>query len=149
MGKTIQFVLDTASPSIYGTPQVGLYGPAAFVQQFEYTISFTETLYCEIPYEFTLRLTLSHNDVDQRTFSHGSHGTGLHVKCTGDVIKYRFDMNELNDYESGHSFDVTDVTILLEGVQDMARNQLDMDPITSVWDRRSSGGMSTSVETWD
>ena len=147
--ETIQFVLDKEPPAIYGTPQVGLYGPAEFVKQFEYTISFTETLYCEMPYEFTLRLTLSHNGVVQRTFSHGSHGSGLQVKCTGEVIKYRFVMHELDDYENGHSLDRTDVTILLEGVQDMARNQLDMDPITSVWDRSSSGGMTTSVETWD
>ena len=146
--ETIQFVLDKTPPIVYGTPQVGLYGPSEFVKQFEYSISFTELLYCEMPYVFDVIITFSNeNGVDDDQIF--ENGEGIHVMCAGNTIKYRFDAYALDNYESGHSFGSTDVKICLERVQDMARNQIVMEPISSQWDRSSSGGMSASVETWD
>ena len=144
---TVEFVLDKTPPALYGTSQVELHGPIEFVKHYEYTISFTEALYCEMPHVFSLPLTLLHGNDDDKTFSHGS---GIYVKCTGEVIKYRFDMNEFDIHASQYSLqtNVTNVTLQLDGVQDIARNLMTRYVSTSVWDRSVSEGTSTSSLSW-
>ena len=137
--ETIEVIIDRTPPAIYGTPAVELHGPVNFVKHFEYTISFTEPLYCEMPFVFNLELTFD----GQTSFTHGD---GIHVMCTGNTIKYRFDMNRLERFETDNPTTGTGVRVvlLLAGVEDVARNQMvQTDPNESIisdstWDRSTS-----------
>ena len=133
--KTIEFVFDTNPPAIYGKPKIELIGPFDSVQQDEFIFPFTEVLYCIEPYVFNLTVTLSiHelNDEDSHAFFQGS---GIRILCEGREIKYRFDVDVLNDYISQYSSqtDEIHVNIQLEGVEDMARNRMDTFDRSFTW----------------
>jgi len=141
--EIIEVIIDRTPPVIYGTPQIKLQGPFEFVQHFEYSILFTELLYCEIPYVFNLKLILA----GSKTFEHGD---GIHVMCTGNAITYRFDMNELENFATSISSE-TIVTVLLElnEVEDVAHNQMVVtDPFESTWDRSTDATITGSLAAW-
>jgi len=126
--RVVEVVLDSIPPAIYGVPQVKLTGPIDSIEQNEYTISFTETLYCEMPYVFKLTLTL-----EDRIFSHSS---GLYVKCIGEVIKYRFDEDELQNHALQYFSQANEIPVIvqLEGVEDLAHNQMNTYTFDFTWE---------------
>lgn len=145
--ETIEFVLDRTAPTIYGIPYVKLHGSADFVKHNEYSILFTEVLYCRTPYVFGLTVTLG-------AISY-SHGSGIHVMCVGNTIRYRFDMNVINMYsDSG----ITDTTVELSGVRDLAGNQMAPRKFDSQWNRpvaneapslsQPASGVASSMQDW-
>ena len=69
---------------------------------------------------FDLLVSLSNGQGEDRAFSHRS---GIHVLCKEEEIKYRFDVDELDTYMQDYqSLANTQVTIVLDGVEDLAGN---------------------------
>ena len=133
----VEVVLDKTPPALYGDPHIQLSGSVDSVKRGEYRFVFTEPLYCEEPHVFQLAVTLSAGDNSQ-TFTHGDNGSGIVTKCSGEEIKYRFDANELEDWytaqsSSGSTSLVIEVTILLQGVPDLALNRADDFTFSSSW----------------
>ncbi|EJK55695.1 hypothetical protein THAOC_24543, partial [Thalassiosira oceanica] len=133
----VEVVLDKTSPALFGAPFIQLSGSVDSVKQQVYRFIFTEPLYCEEPHVFHLAVTLSIGQ-NSRTFTHGSHGSGIFAKCSGEEIRYRFDDIELDEWytaqTSAESTDlVIDVNFLLGGVSDLALNRADDFTFASSW----------------
>ena len=134
----IEVVLDKTPPALFGAPFIHLSGSVDSVKQQVYQFIFTEPLYCEEPHVFQLTVTLSIGQ-NSRTFTHGSHGSGIKTICEGREIRYRFDANELDEWytaqtTSSESTDlVIDVNIVLGGVPDLALNRADDFTFVSSW----------------
>ena len=129
--------MDKTPPALYGYPLFHLSGSVDSVKREEYRFIFTEPLYCEEPHVFQLAVTLSIGQ-NSRTFTHGSHGSGIFAKCSGEEIRYRFDANELDEWYTAQTSAegtnvVMDVNVLLGGVSDLALNRADDFTFVSSW----------------
>ena len=133
----VEVVLDKTPPALYGSPFIQLSGPVESVKQEEYRFVFTEPLYCEEPHVFHLEVTLSAGE-NSMTFTHGSHGSGIFAKCSGEEINYRFDANELEEWYMAQSSAestnlVINADISLTNVKDFALNRADSFTFSSSW----------------
>lgn len=131
---TIEFVVDRTPPQIYGTPDLQLVGKADYVKHHEFVIPFTEALFCDEPYLFTLNARLSSGENNLHDFGHEN---GIYVKCKGEEIRFRFDMDELEGISSMYPplTEEVKLEISLSGVHDLARNEMETFRHESSWDR--------------
>lgn len=143
---TIEFVVDRTPPQIYGTPDLQPVGKADDVKHHEFAIQFTEALFCEVPYVFTLRVTLSSGEENQHEFSHDN---GIFVKCEGEEIRFRFNMDHLESVSSIiDDLKVVDYRLELLEVEDLARNQMETFQFNGTWFLVSKDrcGVCTAIE---
>jgi len=132
----IELILDRVPPFIYSKPQVKLTGPIDKAQDEEFSLSFTELLFCDEPYTFGLNVTLSADETDVTL----SHGNGIKVICEGKTIRYRFEDRALEGFPTN-----TPVTFTLDRIQDLAGNVMDTYNETFIWDQAD---LVSSIAQW-